>query len=751
MRGRARSGIRARLRRYWSPNAALRALRATVVVPGLLALTFEVAGNGQMALFAVFGSFATLVMTSFGGGRRDKAVAHLGLAVVGSAAIVIGTAVAATPWLAVLVTIPVAFGIFLGGVAGPNSASGVTGALLAYVLPVASPGGFGTVPDRLAGWWLASVAGTAAVLLLTRRPDGAGLRAVTAACAQTLAGQLAAAAAGQASAADRDASAGARNAMMAAFLAAPYRPTGLAVVDQALANLIHLLDWCVTQACDALAGHQAGLAAADADLLGAAASLLRDAAALLGDGAGPDPSAGSDPLAALGRLEDARRASLANQQRLAGEPAQDRACAVAAVHAQSIATTVRAIAADALIAARRAGPDEVAAVRRRWFGAGRLPAAYGRAMPAVARVVRSAMPHADVRSLWFRSAARGALALALAVAVADLSGVQHGFWVVLGTLSVLRTNAAATGATALRALAGTVAGFVIGAALMLAIGTGPAALWTVLPLAVLAAAYAPGVLPFAVGQAGFTVTVVVLFNLLVPVGWQVGLLRVEDVAIGCAVSVAVGFLFWPHGASSVVGDGLADAFGQGSAYLTQAVDWALGLRAQAPDTAVATVTAAIRLDDGLRGYLAEQGAKRLTKDDLWRLVMATTRLRLTAYSVAGLRTPAPDGAARVGLAGEPDLAALSGCAAELAGFYRLIAGEVGRPGAGHAGDTGQATWSAVGAAAWHGRLVHAAFGPGADPRTVWVGDHLRHLGAHADAIAGPAGRLAAKRRAPWWR
>jgi hypothetical protein len=33
------------------------------------------------------------------------------------------------------------------------------------------------------------------------------------------------------------------------------------------------------------------------------------------------------------------------------------------------------------------------------------------------------------------------------------------------------------------------------------------------------AAYAPGALPFAVGQAAFTVVVVVLFNLLQLVGW----------------------------------------------------------------------------------------------------------------------------------------------------------------------------------------------------------------------------------------
>ena len=112
--------------------------------------------------------------------------------------------------------------------------------------------------------------------------------------------------------------------------------------------------------------------------------------------------------------------------------------------------------------------------------------------------------HASVRSVWFANSLRGAAALAVAVAVADLTGVQHGFWVVLGTLSVLRTNASGTGATALRALGGTVLGFVVGAALLAAIGTGQTAMWVAFPLAILVAAYAPGTAPFAVGQAAFT-------------------------------------------------------------------------------------------------------------------------------------------------------------------------------------------------------------------------------------------------------
>ena len=304
-------------------------------------------------------------------------------------------------------------------------------------------------------------------------------------------------------------------------------------------------------------------------------------------------------------------------------------------------------------------------------------------LPALTSVTGFFARHASIRSVWFRNALRGSVALAIAVAVADLSGVQHGFWVVLGTLSVLRTNAAATGATALRALAGTAIGFVVGAALLIGIGTGPTALWVALPCAVFVAAYAPGTTPFAVGQAAFTITVVVIFNLLVPAGWQVGLLRIEDVAIGCGVSVVVGLLFWPRGAASLVGNDLADAFRRGSSYLAQSVDFALGLRTAVPDTAMAAVTAGIRLDEALRAYLNEQGTKRLTKHELWGLVLSATRLRLTAYSVASLHElTGPDG-----LITEPVARPAAGLHARLP---RSVRGRAGRRARWRtAGDTGR--------------------------------------------------------------
>ena len=127
-----------------------------------------------------------------------------------------------------------------------------------------------------------------------------------------------------------------------------------------------------------------------------------------------------------------------------------------------------------------------------------------------------------------------------------------------------------------------------------------------------------------------------MFDLIKPIGWTLGLVRVEDVAIGCAVSLVAGTVFWPRGASSVVGDDLADAFRTGARYLTQAVDWALRERQTLPDAA-AVLTAGQRLDDGLRSFLVEQGAKRVSKEDLRTLVSGAQQLRLVAHTLAELR------------------------------------------------------------------------------------------------------------------
>ena len=169
--------------------------------------------------------------------------------------------------------------------------------------------------------------------------------------------------------------------------------------------------------------------------------------------------------------------------------------------------------------------------------------------------------------MWFRNSVRGAVGFAVAVYIAQRTGLQHGFWVVLGTLSVLRSNALGTGWSIVSALAGTAVGIVVGARLVIGIGTHEAVLWGVLPIAIFLAAYAPRAISFAAGQAGFTVVLFLLFNIIRPVGWSVGLVRVEDAAIGFAISLLVGLLFWPRGAAAVLLDDLATAYARGVDYV----------------------------------------------------------------------------------------------------------------------------------------------------------------------------------------
>jgi uncharacterized membrane protein YccC len=165
-------------------------------------------------------------------------------------------------------------------------------------------------------------------------------------------------------------------------------------------------------------------------------------------------------------------------------------------------------------------------------------------------------------------------------------------------------------------------------------------------VAILLAGIAPAAISFAAGQAAFTLTVVILFNILEPEGWRVGLLRIEDVAIGCAVSLMVGMLFWPRGASAELRQALGDAYAAGADHLAAAVQFGMSrcitcppgtrLDGPPPEPAVRAAEAARRLDDTFRNYLAERGPKPTPLPDVTRLVTGVGGLRLAGDAVLDL-------------------------------------------------------------------------------------------------------------------
>src|SRR4029077_17997253 len=134
-----------------------------------------------------------------------------------------------------------------------------------------------------------------------------------------------------------------------------------------------------------------------------------------------------------------------------------------------------------------------------------------------------------------------------------------------------------TGRTTVQALAGSVIGFVAGGLFAVAAGNHAVVMWIALPIAIFLASYAASAVGFVTGQAAFTLTVIIIFNLISPVGWQVGLVRIEDVAVGTGISIVVGVLLWPRGARRDLARATAGFYRAARAYVAQAFGLVLGM------------------------------------------------------------------------------------------------------------------------------------------------------------------------------
>ncbi|MFF8024528.1 FUSC family protein [Streptomyces sp. NPDC007896] len=691
--GRIRPGSVASWLRDRDPELAAtrRAGRTALVMPALFALCSQVIGSPTMATFAAFGAFSMLLLVDFTGPMVQRLRAHLGLAVAWAVLICLGTLVADRTWLAVTAMVFIGFLVLFSGVVSSVLAGASTALLLAFILPVTSPVPFAELPARLAGAGLAAAASMLAVSLLWPRPSRDPLSAPAArvCCAAAeqlrtdaslLAGGPAAPSTGRCRTRADEAAAAAAE-LRTVFDATPYRPTGLSTSSRALVRLVDELTWLSSILADSAPPLDGGAACdiAARSVRRAAAAVLDEVAALLDAPRGsPDELyAASESLRkAMADMERNATTLLPVRRGGAGTPWQVHPVIGAldlSFRAQELGFATLQIADNVALAA--------AAERRSWFERllGREPDAVTRPLAAARE---RAAAHLQPGSVWLHNSLRGALGLGIAVGLANVTSVQHSFWVLLGTLSVLRSNALNTGQNAVRALGGTLAGSIIGTGLLHLIGHHGTALWFLLPLAVFVAGIAPAAISFAAGQASFTITLVILFNIGQDPDWHIVLLRIQDIAIGCAVSVLVGLFFWPRGATAAVDRALAEAYTDSARYLAGAVQYAIGHCGTAPVSdevalreGVEAAAAARRLDDAFRSYLAERGAKPVPLADMTTLVTGIVGLRLAADAVLGLWRRAGELDSTPNRA-EAGLVLLS-AAGQISGWYRDLAAGLG--------------------------------------------------------------------------
>jgi uncharacterized membrane protein YccC len=608
-----------------SRDGLRRALRAGIAVPLAATVSFLVAGDTEAPVFTLVGSIALLIVADFPGSTGTRALAYSGLGFIGLLLIALGTWAAAHPLVAVLLCLV---------------AAGQRSTLMVFILAVSMP--VGPLTDRLLGWLLALLVCVPAALFLFPPRYTTELRHLAALVCAALADRIEAGNAegeGERERAGERAAAGDRvneamDALRAEFLSSAFRPMAMTAGSRSLIRVVSNLQWLsdrVNSDSGRLLAHIGPLSVA---VLRSSAEVLRSPQAARAAELSQVVAAhrliayahyDNDIHDILGEADDAAAVQL-------GRTLLSRRTMSA-----TIGLTGSIIATATTMDAR--------SLADRILGRGMPETGIADRVSTRRSVWLSLIGYLRTRSVTVINSLRIGLALALAVTVTLVLPVQNALWVVLGALSVLRSSAAGTRTSVVRAVTGTAIGFVIGAAVIAVVGVNPVVLWSLLPLATFGSTYVMTVGSFTASQAMFTMQVLIVFNLMRPIGWQIGLIRVEDVAIGALVGLAVSMLLWPGGAQSAMHRAVGDAVTACSRYLAAAVIRVT--RGVSPQTqqevselGAAALTAARTHGDAVRVCLSEMAGA----SDAGELASASRipRVRTSADLIADIVPPPPE-------------------------------------------------------------------------------------------------------------
>ena len=633
---------------------ALRAgIRAAVAVSAGFAIGRYVLDDPQFAVFAAFTAMALLAFADYGGPIRARLAAFAVTLAVALALVSVGTAVSESSWGGPVAIGAMAFAVAYATVLGGYFVAGSNAVILFAVLAAGIPAPDGAMDSRLAGTLVGgALAAAASVLLWPARPvrdAGRPLGRAAAALAACLGAETE----------DREASlAAARTEVRAARARLgdlAHRPSEPTARHRAILRLVFDLDRLLDRIAEVvrygprppepgkgfLDAAEAGLGATAESLAGRRPS--EEPAALARRWWASVPEARAAIAARVAEADPGTVAREAEEGAIAGEVAQ--------------AATLAALDAE-IVAGRRPKSVDPAVIQLL-------------DEPVLEEAARRLRANLTLRSVYLRNALRLGVALALALALVHALDLQHGFWVVLATLAVVRTTASATSVTARRAVLGTAVGFVVSIVVILGAEADSHLYVALLGLVIFAAVYAARAGGVVAGQAAFTVMVVVLFSLLAPSDWTLALVRVQDVVAGALVGVAIGLIAWPRGAAGQLPGAVADVVDRAVEEVESAARRELG-RGRGEDPAVlraATLTAARRAEDDLAVALGERGPAADAPDELWPALLADAGV--VWYSIVWLEEVPGAGAPPVGCT--PLTAALLGRTEAAAARYRAAA------------------------------------------------------------------------------
>ncbi len=541
-------------------RAVGRGVRVALILP-LVMGSFTLAKLPQAAFLSAFAVILLLVISDFSGPRKERAASMATIATAGAATLVLGALLAGHLWLLIPAALLLGAVVVLVGALRGFLSQGTVPILLPFFVAATSGPNVHDALQMLAGWCIGSaVAIVAAVTLWPYFPRRALIQSVTASMRSEadLMEDLWQPGATPASVSDTyDAVTEHVDRTLDLYSGRLRRPGSAYRRERFLVRLVEETRRLRIALRMAYRRLPLTPAPGDREVIQVSADALREAA--------DQVVAEESNLSAFERLDAARNAHRA----AVGEALRTDLANGDAARAQEQATSSfrpRVVSLLAETAVRDAGV---------MHGNQRVPhlTFRGLRLPTVVQQVEPGprlRAELSWRAPWMRNALRLGIAVALALSVVAYTGVDRGYWVVLGTISVLRMDLRGTGRSSWQVIQGQLLGFALGLGLIEVVDGRAWLGWLLLPLLAGLQGYMANNVAVVWQQAGFTVLLVDLVSLSTS-SRGIVFLRLEDVALGMTVAVIVSLLVFPRGLVPRVRESLMLSSQRTSEFLVAAV------------------------------------------------------------------------------------------------------------------------------------------------------------------------------------
>lgn len=545
-----------------------RALRMALMVPLLFWFMIYVLNMPKASVPAVFALFCVVAFADFGGPLLHRFRANLVLTVVGALLILFGVLCGTNIWIALPATFVVCFAIAFSAILRGYFAASTIALLVPWVMAVTGQAPDTTAVPQAIAWCIGGLAGAIACLVLWPARIMSPLRLQVAATLDSAGKTVAQTYLDEPGDSEPEMAAN-RQKLHQFFYGRPTRPGPgtsrdrnlLQTIDQTF-RLVTVLEWDKTHPHPDEATGTKELATQTAQTLSQSSQAI----------ANSDSSQVPDPaeLNAAREVQAQQTLGWVEQQAAAGNTTslRDSLRSAFGVRMAAMSTQITSYYVRGAVGVhgRRNQPDTAVTLDGENVVDPRK--SHG--------IWRYLTTHLSLSSPWTRNALRTAIALTLSVLVVYLTKVEHGFWVSLGVIVALRFDTTGTLRTGKQMVIGTIVGYALGVAVLLLGGSHSWVYWTLLPIAVFIAIYAPGTTTMTIGQGAFTFLLVVMFGVMMPGSIQASAYRFPDVVLGIIVALVTAALMWPRGVAPMVARTLQESAAAAAKYLQAAVHQTVG-------------------------------------------------------------------------------------------------------------------------------------------------------------------------------